>query len=149
MAMDFPSEAKSSENTEIGVAADSELAERDWLAWGAVLAGWAVPGLGHAVMGRWGRALGFFVAVGGLAVAGCAMRGEMFAPGTSGSFGTLGFLADAAAGVFYFAPHVLGNVAPDLALAAGNYGTRLIAAAGLVNVLGVIDAYGIASGLKI
>lgn len=146
--MDFPGEAESGE-TGTGTVADGNLARRDWLAWGAALAGWIVPGLGHALLGRWGRALGFFIAVGGLAVAGCAMRGEMFAPGSAGPFGTLGFLADAAAGVFYFAPHVLGNVAPDLALAAGNYGTRLIAAAGLVNLLGVIDAYAIASGSRI
>jgi|SRR5579872_4492293 len=146
--MDPPDQAESDE-AGTGTVADGKLARSDWLAWGATLAGWIVPGLGHALLGRWGRALGFFVAVGGLAVAGCAMRGEMFAPGSAGPFGTLGFLADAAAGVFYFAPHVLGSVAPDLALAAGNYGTRLIAAAGLVNLLGVIDAYAIASGSRI
>lgn len=146
--MDPPEQGESGEAGTRTVAG-SNLARRDWLAWGATLAGWIVPGLGQALLGRWGRGLGFFIAVGGLAVAGCAMRGEMFAPGSTGPFGTLGFLADAAAGVFYFAPHVLGNVAPDLALAAGNYGTRLIAAAGLVNLLGVIDAYAIASGSRI
>lgn len=146
--MDFPGEAESGE-TGAGTVADGNLARRDWLTWGAALAGWIVPGLGHALLGRWGRALGFFIAVGGLAVAGCAMKGEMFAPGSAGPFGTLGFLADAAAGVFYFAPHVLKTATPDLALAAGNYGTRLIAAAGLVNLLGVIDAYAIASGSRI
>jgi len=113
----------------------------------AVLA-WILPGLGHALLRRWGRALAFFVAVGGLALAGHLLHGELYTPQSRDSFGTLGFLADAAAGVFYFLPRVLGSAGTDLAGAGGSYGTRMIAAAGIVNLLGVLDAFGVARGRR-
>ena len=109
------------------------------------LAAWIVPGLGHLLQRRWGRALIFFVAAGGLAVVGYAMRGEIFTPLSSDPFGALGFLADVCSGVFYFLPRFLESSGPDISRAAGDYGTRFIAAAGIVNLLGVLDAYAIAS----
>lgn len=123
-------------------AADASVKESRtvWLAALVLVAAWAVPGLGHALQRRWARALGFFVAVGGLAIAGYSMRGEVFGPHTQQSFGTLGFLADASAGVFYFAAHFMERAGPDISRAMGNYATRFLAAAGLVNLIGVIDA---------
>ncbi|MGH9718479.1 MAG: DUF6677 family protein [Candidatus Acidiferrales bacterium] len=111
-----------------------------WLAAIIFLASWAVPGLGHALLRRWARAAVFFIAVGGLAIAGYLMRGEVFGPHSHESFGTLGFLADAAAGGFYFLAHVIEKAGPDISRATGNYGTRFVAAAGLVNLIAVIDA---------
>lgn len=112
------------------------------------LGAWIVPGLGHMCLRRWGRGLAFFAAVGGLAVAGRLMRGEFYTPHSSDAFGTLGFLADAGAGVFYFLPRFLGSAGADAARAAGSYGTRFIAAAGIVNLLSVLDAIGIARGRR-
>ncbi|HXQ25507.1 MAG TPA: DUF6677 family protein [Candidatus Acidoferrales bacterium] len=108
-------------------------------------AAWIVPGLGHLLLRRWGRALIFFVAAGGLAVVGYGMRGEVFTPLSSDPFGALGFLADVCSGVFYFLPRFLEASGPDISRATGDYGTRFIAAAGIVNLLGVLDAYAIAS----
>ena len=113
------------------------------------LAGWAVPGLGHLLVRRWGRAIVFFLAVGGLAVAGYWMRGEIFAPRSQEPFGTLGFIADAASGIFYFLAHVFESAGPDLSQAAGNYGSRFIAAAGLVNLVAILDACEIAAGRRV
>jgi hypothetical protein len=112
------------------------------------LGAWIVPGLGHLCLRRWGRALAFFAAVGGLAVVGHLMRGEFYAPHSSDAFGTLGFLADAGAGVFYFLPRLLETAGPDVARAAGSYGTRFIAAAGIVNLLSALDAFAIARGRR-
>jgi hypothetical protein len=106
---------------------------------------WFVPGLGHLLMRRWQRALAFFVAVGGLAVSGYWMRGNVFQPHSQDPFGTLGFLADAGSGVFYALSRVFEAAGPNVSRAVGDYGTRFIAAAGIVNVLGVCDAYEIAS----
>ncbi len=114
----------------------------------AAIAGWLVPGFGHLLLGRWGRALGFFVAVGGLAIAGYLMRGNVFPPHSTDPFGTLGFLADAASGVFYYLAHIIEAHGPDVSRAAGDYGTRYIAAAGVVNVLAVFDVLEIASGRR-
>jgi len=112
------------------------------------IAAWIVPGLGHLLLRRWTRALGFFLSVGGLVVTGYALRGEVFLGGSNDPFGALGFIADLGSGAFYFLARVLESAGPDLSRASGDYGTRLIAAAGIVNLLGVLDAYGIARGRR-
>jgi hypothetical protein len=112
------------------------------------LAGWIVPGLGHLILRRRGRALAFFIAVGGLAMAGYLLRGNVFLPGSVDPFGKLGFLADAGSGVFYMLAHWLERAGPDVSRAAGDYGTRFIASAGVVNLISVFDAYEIASGRR-
>jgi hypothetical protein len=112
------------------------------------MAAWIMPGLGHALLRRWPRALGFFLGAAGLAIAGCELRGEIFSWHSGGTFGSLGFIADAGLGVFYFAARMIEAGGPDISRAAGDYGTRFIAAAGIVNLLGVLDAYGVASGKR-
>jgi hypothetical protein len=114
----------------------------------AAIAAWAVPGLGHLLLRRWGRAAFLFLAVGGLALVGYGMRGEVFNTRSTDPFGELGFLADALSGAFYFLPRLLEAAGPDVSRAVGDYGTRFLAAAGVVNLLGVLDAYRIASGRK-
>jgi hypothetical protein len=106
---------------------------------------WFVPGLGHLVMRRWQRALAFFLGVGGLAVSGYLMRGNVFPPHSRDPFGTLGFLADAGSGVFYVFSRAFEAAGPNVSRASGDYGTRFIAAAGILNALGICDAYEIAS----
>ncbi|MGA8034903.1 MAG: DUF6677 family protein [Candidatus Acidiferrales bacterium] len=112
------------------------------------VAAWVVPGLGHVITRRWGRGLVFFACAGGLAVTGYLLRGNVFAQHSSDPFGLLGFLADAGSGVFYFLAKFFEAAGPDVSRAAGDYGTRLIAAAGIVNLLGVFDAYEIAMGRR-
>jgi hypothetical protein len=111
-------------------------------------AAWIVPGSGHALLRSWPRAVGFFLAATGLVIAGCELRGEIFSWHSGGTFGSLGFIADAGSGALYFAARMLEATGPDISRAAGDYGTRFIAAAGIVNLLGVLDAYGVASGRK-
>jgi hypothetical protein len=109
---------------------------------------WLVPGLGHLLLRRWGRGLAFFIAVGGLAMSGYLMRGNVFPPHSPDPFGTLGFIADASSGVFYLLARVVEASGPNVSRAIGDYGTRFIAAAGIVNVLGICDAYEIATGRR-
>lgn len=116
-------------------------APRELNATSIAAAAWVVPGLGHFLMKRWTKGALFLGAVAGLAIAGYLMRGEAFAPGSDGPFGALGFLADVGSGVFYFLGRVIEPAGSDLARSAGDYGTRLIAAAGIVNVLAMVDAY--------
>jgi hypothetical protein len=123
-------------------------AGRAVLALFAAIAAWLVPGLGHLLLGRWCRALLFFVAVGGLVVSGYLLRGNVFPPHSGDPFGTLGFLADAGTGVFYYFSRFFEAAGPDVSRAAGDYGTRFIAAAGVVNVLAVLDTIEIATGRR-
>lgn len=112
------------------------------------IAAWLVPGLGHLLLGRWGRGLLIFCAVAGLALTGFYARGQVFPPHSDDPFGTLGFLADACSGLFFVIAHLIEKTGPDVSRAAGDYGTRFVAAAGLVNLLAVLDACGISMGRR-
>ena len=109
------------------------------------VAAWLVPGMGHFILGRWMRAAGIFAAVAGLALTGYLLRGNIFHYRLGDAFGMLGFLADAGSGVVYVLGHVFERGGADVSRATGDYGTRFIAAAGIVNVLAMFDAYEIAS----
>lgn len=116
------------------------------------LAAWLVPGLGHLLLRRFGRAITFFIAVGSLALVGYHLRGLVF-PIHLGDFRAdtltfLGGLGDAGSGIFYFLSRVLESAGADISRAAGDYGTRFIAAAGVANYLCVVDAWEIAIGRK-
>ena len=116
------------------------------LALAAALAGWVVPGLGHLLLRRWSKAAVYFLCVGGLACAGLAMRGGIFGAGAEDLFDRLGFFADIGAGIFYFLAHQIQTVGPDVAHATGDYGTRLFAAAGMLNFLTVLEAFDFGRG---
>lgn len=111
-------------------------------------AAWLVPGLGHLLTGKWFRGVIFFFCVGGLALAGYALRGNVFARHSNDPFGTLGFLADVGSGMFYALARFFERAGPDVSRASGDYGTRFIAAAGVVNLLGVFDAFEIGAGRR-
>ena len=112
----------------------------------AAIAGWFVPGLGHLILRRWSKAAVYFLCVGGLACAGLAMRGGVFGSGAEDLFDRLGFFADLGAGIFFFLAHQIQSAGPDVAHATGDYGTRLFAAAGMLNLLTVLEAYDIGRG---
>jgi hypothetical protein len=117
----------------------------------AILAGvvtLALPGLGHLLLRRWVRALAFFLVVGTLAITGYRLRGNVFEYHSGDFFGNLGFLADAASGIFYYLARFFEKSGADVSRAAGDYGTRFIATAGILNILCALDAYEIAIGRK-
>ena len=111
-------------------------------------AGWLLPGLGHALQRMWGRAIGCFLTVGLLVVLGVGMRGNIFTSDGSDAFGMLGYLADLGTGSFYFAAKSFEVRGSDVAHAEGDYGTRFLAAAGVLNLLAALHAYEAARGRK-
>jgi len=112
------------------------------------LAGWLVPGLGHALLKMWGRALAILLTVGCLVYIGAGMRGNIFAPGGEDAFARLGYFADLGSGGFYFAARGLEAAGPDVSHADGDYGTRFLATAGVLNLLAALHAYEAARGRK-
>jgi drug/metabolite transporter (DMT)-like permease len=112
------------------------------------VAGWLVPGLGHALQKMWGRALGCFLTVGALVFLGVGMRGNVFSSEGGDAFGMLGYIADLGTGSFYFAARALETQGSDVAHAEGDYGTRFLAAAGVLNLLAALHAYEAARGRK-
>jgi hypothetical protein len=121
---------------------------RELLALLIAVAGWAIPGLGHALQKMWGRALAVFLAVGALVILGAGMRGNLFSSRGEDAFATLGFLADLGSGAFYLLARALETAGPDVSHSAGDYGTRFLATAGVLNLLSALHAYEAARGRK-
>ena len=111
-------------------------------------AGWLVPGMGHAILKMWGRAAACFVTVGLLVIFGAGMRGNVFSSTGNDAFDRLGYVADLGAGTFYFVARSLETTGADVSHADGDYGTRFLAAAGVLNLLAALHAYEAARGRK-
>lgn len=121
--------------------------------WLTVLLAWLVPGAGHFFLGRKGRAaiicgtvlLAFLIGVG--------MYGPMFVPTSNGDVLTrlievAGFVGDLASGVIYFIAVGLGYWPPDQPSHTADYGSKFLVAAGLLNIMAMVDAYEIATRQK-
>ncbi len=133
------------EQTAVAQPQDSR---RETLAVIVAVAGWLVPGLGHALLKMWGRALTCFVTVGVLVILGAGMRGNLFRSSGNDAFDSLGYLADLGTGTFYLAAKSLEADGADVSHAGGDYGTRFLATAGMLNLLAALHAYEAARGRK-
>lgn len=113
---------------------------------------WLVPGGGHFLLKRRGRAALLLFAVTSMFLLGLMMRGILFEPKTGDLLTTLiycgGFLGNLASGILYLATVWLGYVQPDIAGHVHDYGTKFLVTAGLLNVLAMVDAFEIAAGRK-
>ena len=137
------------EDTQAEVIASAELSrKRHTFAVVCGVLGWLVPGLGHALQRMWGRAAIFFVTVATLVLIGAGMRGNIFDSNGNDAFASLGYLADLGTGSFYFVAKNFEPNGPDVSLARGDYGTRFLAAAGVLNLLSALHAYEAARGRK-
>jgi len=112
------------------------------------IAAWLLPGLGHALQKMWGRALVVFFAVGLLVLAGASMKGNVFTRQGSDAFDTLGYIADMGTGSFYLFARAIETKGADVSHSGGDYGTRLLATAGVLNLLAALHAYEAARGHK-
>jgi hypothetical protein len=121
---------------------------REKLAIAIGVAGWLVPGLGQALQKMWGRAVACFLTVGALVFLGAGMRGNVFTSRGSDAFDSLGYLADLGTGSFYLVARSLEANGSDVSHADGDYGTRFMAAAGVLNLLAALHAYEAARGRK-
>ncbi len=118
------------------------------LALAVAAAAWLLPGLGHALLRMWGRAVACFFTVGLLVVLGTGMRGNIFSRNGEDAFSKLGYVADVGAGSFYVVAKSLEQQGPDVSHANGDYGTRLLATAGVLNLLAALHAYEATRGRK-
>jgi hypothetical protein len=123
---------------------------RTWLP--AVGLGWLIPGGGHFLLKRPGRGVLLMAAVVLMFLFGLMMRGAMFQPQTGDILTTIiycgGFIGDLASGLLYLLTTWLGYAQPDVAGHVHDYGTKFLVAAGLLNILAMVDAYEIATGKK-
>jgi hypothetical protein len=89
-----------------------------------------------------------FLTVGLLVIFGAGMRGNVFNSNGNDAFDTLGYVADLGAGTFYLLARSLETSGADVSHADGDYGTRFLAAAGVLNLLAALHAYEAARGRK-
>jgi hypothetical protein len=129
-------------------APTSEHDHRDARALVIAAAAWLLPGLGHALLKMWGRALVCFSTVAVLVILGSGMRGNIFSRNGEDAFAKLGYIADLGAGSFYFVAQALEPRGPDVSHANGDYGTRLLATAGVLNMLAALHAYEVSRARK-
>ena len=112
------------------------------------VAGWLIPGLGHALQKMWGRAVACFLTVGALVFFGAGMRGNVFSSRGTDAFEYLGYVADMGTGGLYLLAKYIERDGSDVSHADGDYGTRFMAAAGVLNLLAALHAYEAARGRK-
>jgi hypothetical protein len=114
----------------------------------SLVLGWFLPGLGHAVNRKYGRAALFFVSILAMTGLGLWMGGKIYPYQTENPLTILAFFADIGNGLVYllsrFLPVGLGNL-KDVTF---EYGTAYLAGAGLLNFLIALDAMDVAAGKK-
>ncbi len=135
-------------NETVVPAAVQQDSRRETIAFLIGVGGWLVPGLGHALLRMWGRAVMCFLTIGVLVILGAGMRGNVFSSSGNDAFDTLGFLADLGTGTFYLAARSLEANGADVSHAGGDYGTRFLATAGVLNLLAALHSYEAARGRK-
>ena len=125
-------------------------------AWLIGIAAWFIPGIGHLLQKRWGRAALMGGAVWLCFFLGLQMGGHMFDLSTGQGSSTLlqvpPMIANLGTGVLYIVSWLLGTGFADdpqqAARATYEYGNTFLLIAGLLNYLTMLDAFDIAAGRK-
>lgn len=121
--------------------------------WAPVVAlAWLIPGGGHFLLKKPARGGLLAASVTAMFLLGLMMRGAMFQPQTGDLLTTViyvgGFIGNLMSGILYLLTYWLGYSQPDMAGHVHDYGTKFLVAAGLLNLLAMVDAFEIATGKK-
>ncbi len=114
----------------------------------ACVAGALIPGLGHALLNKWDRALVFFGSIFVMFVFGLQLRARLFSPDFADLFSILKFAAEAGSGLLYWVSWISGLGPGDPAAYTYDFGNIFLYVAGLLNMLVVVDVFDIAMGRK-
>jgi len=112
------------------------------------VAAWLVPGLGHLLLGKKWRALILFASIMIMFAFGLAMQGQFFTTSSPSYLQTLGYFAELCVGLVMPGARFFGYSGGDPFFVSSDYGTAYLVAAGMLNVLCVLDCYDIAMGRK-
>jgi hypothetical protein len=114
----------------------------------ACIAAALFPGLGHAVLQKWDRAVVFLASICVMFYIGIQLDARLYSPDFSDLFSILKFVADAGSGLLYWIPWLRGVGPGDPAAYTFDYGNIFIYVAGLLNMLLVVDVFDIGMGRK-
>jgi hypothetical protein len=112
-----------------------------------LIAGWLVPGLGHFLLRKWIRGALLAISVIGMFSLGLAMKGKIYT-GAQDILDMLGMAGDLGNGLLFLAGRTLGWGAEHIQVTTGDYGTKFIVVAGLLNVIAAVDAHNMRTGRK-
>ena len=115
---------------------------------GACVAAALFPGLGHAVLLKWDRAIVFLLSITAMFAIGIQLQGRLFSPDFTDLFSTLKFVADAGSGLLYWISWVRGMGGGEPSAYTYDFGNIFIYVAGLLNMLVIVDAFDIGMGRK-
>ncbi len=114
----------------------------------SLLLGWFIPGLGHALLKKYSRAVIFFVSISAMTALGVLMGGKIYSFQTENPITILAFFSEIGYGSCYLLSKILSFGLGNLQSTTFEFGTAYIAGAGLLNYLVALDAYDIAIGKK-
>jgi hypothetical protein len=109
---------------------------------------WAIPGAAHFWLGRWQKAIVFFVALLAMFVIGLLLEGQIFPFELSDPLVALAAVADFGLGLPWIVARTLGFGAGQVTAPTWEYGNSFLIVAGLLNSLVILDAFDIAMGRK-
>lgn len=131
-----------------GAAAPASRAPGNGRAAAVVALGWFLPGMGYFIQRKWIRGGLVLISVVGMFLLGLALSGQLYGFNTGDILDMLGFVGDICAGALYFISRSLGAGAGNPFVVMGDYGTKFLIAAGLLNLLAAVDARDILLGRK-
>ena len=114
-----------------------------------MLFAWLIPGGGHFLLGKRGRAAILFGAIIGMFVLGVLMNGQFFAFHSPSILQRLGFLGEWSVGAAMPMAYFFGYSGGDFFFASADYGTAFLVTAGMLNILSMFDVYDIALGRRL
>ena len=115
----------------------------------ACIAALVFPGLGHVVLGRWGRGLLLALSITAMAILGFWMKGNLFTPSGDDKLTYVFTVLNMGLGLPYFACLAAGfGFDGNAATQTFEYGKTFLAVAGALNALAAMDAFDIAIGRK-
>jgi hypothetical protein len=112
-----------------------------------LIAGWLFPGAGHFLLRKWGRGALLCASILGMFLMGLAMKGKLYT-GAQDILDMLGFVGDLGNGLLFFFGRIFGLGADQVTVTVGDYGTKFIVVAGLLNVIAAVDAHNLRTGRK-
>ena len=123
-------------------------AQKSSLPWLVLFAGWLVPGAGHLLLGKWVRGTLIFLSILCMYLLGLGLSGKIYVPNTGDILDILGFLGQIGMGMGYFLARLFGWGATTVLFTVGDYGTKFLTVAGLLNIIAAVDAHSLANGRK-
>lgn len=113
-----------------------------------LFSGWLIPGLGHIVQKKTGRALIFFACISLMTLMGLLAGGKIYDFQVENPLTILAFFSDLGNGFFFFISHKIGLGLGEIQKTSYEFGTAFLAGAGLLNYLVALDALDISLGRK-